>query len=525
MKEEKNINRGFILQVLATLQPAEASIVPEEPRLDVHAAVSKFAFLYERIRTAVDYKDEHVLRKSAILRILKRQLLFEHDPEEIAANLLRELIGARYLPNNELPESKIPETAVHIRAYQSIVRARVGSPAHFAWLRRVLSVELEELLVNATREKAFVTILYEQLVSRVRVTGTSIDDADLQLQIYIACHRSLLKADDDTLSFKLLRIFLPEWMRPREWIDAPVAVAERLIGVEQRIKAQLRHPLGSKLQRAVKPWAVSFSLLTETLLEKPDEATRLLETPEELRAVAARLADRQYRNAKGKLRRGAFRAIVYIFLTKMLVAFALEVPIERAVYGEVSLRTLAINLLFPPCLMFLVALFIRVPGRENTQRLQQNIEVLRTGRIPNCDIRVTPRRGLVGTFLLGLLYATLYLFSFGLIAAVLLKLHFSWISILVFLFFLCTVSFFAFRLRVTAREQVIVHDRERLRSVLIDVLSLPILRVGLWLSRGISRLNVFIFFFDFLLEAPFKIFLTVLEEWLAYLKEKKEDLQ
>ena len=52
---------------------------------------------------------------------------------------------------------------------------------------------------------------------------------------------------------------------------------------------------------------------------------------------------------------------------------------------------------------------------------------------------------------------------------------------------------------------------------------LPILRAGQWLSRQMGRFNI-LQFFDFLFEAPFKMFLSVLEEWFAYLREKKEAL-
>jgi hypothetical protein len=66
---------------------------------------------------------------------------------------------------------------------------------------------------------------------------------------------------------------------------------------------------------------------------------------------------------------------------------------------------------------------------------------------------------------------------------------------------------------------------QRASTAVLDFISLPILRAGQWLSMGISRINVFLFFFDFLFEAPFKIFLSVLEEWLQFMKEKKEELQ
>lgn len=520
------IDQGIAQELLAGLRPAEAVPVPEESRIAVHAAVSRFAVLYERIRNAVDYKDEHLLRKSAILRILKRQLILERDADAISQHLVRELIGARYLPNKELPESLIADVALRVRKYQAIERARVGSSAHLAWLLRVVVVEIEELLANGSRDKTFVTFLYERLAGRIRLRSESFPDTELRLQIYIACHRVLIKADDDTLSFKLLRAYLPEWLRSEEWIAGPLSIAERLVGVDRRIHASLRHPYGPRIQRVVKPWAVSLNVLRNVLEERQDGVEALLKDSAALRIGVARIAERQYKTAKAKLRRGAVRATVYIFLTKMLIAFAIEVPVEKALYSDVSVPILIVNLLLPPFLMFLVALFIRVPGKDNTARVQANVEtLLSTEGVPVRDLRIPKVRGTFAKILFGTAYAATYLLIFGGIAAILFQFHFTWVSAAIFLFFLCTVSFFAFRLRQNAREHVIVEGKEGLRSLVVDVVSLPILRSGHFIARGINRINIFLFFFDFLLEAPFKIFLTVLEEWFAFLKEKKEEIQ
>ena len=94
-----------------------------------------------------------------------------------------------------------------------------------------------------------------------------------------------------------------------------------------------------------------------------------------------------------------------------------------------------------------------------------------------------------------------------------------------FLFFLSLVSFFAFRIRLNAREYFVVDDKVTLRHSIIDFFSIPILRAGRWLSLSISRINIFLFFFDFIFEAPYKIFLSLLEEWFAFAKEKKDELQ
>jgi hypothetical protein len=99
------------------------------------------------------------------------------------------------------------------------------------------------------------------------------------------------------------------------------------------------------------------------------------------------------------------------------------------------------------------------------------------------------------------------------------------VSAAIFIFFLCVVSFFAFRLRLVTREYVAVPRPDNVLTIISDFFSIPILRAGRFLSETISRFNVFVFFFDFILEAPFKIFLNILEEWSAFMKEKKEQLQ
>ena len=59
---------------------------------------------------------------------------------------------------------------------------------------------------------------------------------------------------------------------------------------------------------------------------------------------------------------------------------------------------------------------------------------------------------------------------------------------------------------------------------LINLFTLPFLRVGHWMSEKFSKINVFVFILDFIIEAPFKIFLEVIEDWIAFLKEKREEI-
>jgi hypothetical protein len=80
------------------------------------------------------------------------------------------------------------------------------------------------------------------------------------------------------------------------------------------------------------------------------------------------------------------------------------------------------------------------------------------------------------------------------------------------------------RIRRSSRELIIYRQKEPVLMSVVDFFFLPIINVGRWLSFKFSRINIFVFFFDFIIEAPFKIFIQVLEEWFSFLREKKEEI-
>ena len=120
-----------------------------------------------------------------------------------------------------------------------------------------------------------------------------------------------------------------------------------------------------------------------------------------------------------------------------------------------------------------------------------------------------------------IIYSILFVAIFTFIIWGLNRLHFNIVSQAIFIFFLCVVSFFAYRVRSISKDYVYQEAREGLLSSLVDFLFLPIIRVGQWLSTQIGRLNVLGFIFDFIIEAPLKAFLEVIEEWVHFVRVKK----
>jgi hypothetical protein len=154
------------------------------------------------------------------------------------------------------------------------------------------------------------------------------------------------------------------------------------------------------------------------------------------------------------------------------------------------------------------------------------IEDLLSGKSPEVQyIRETKHRNWFVWLMFNLFYLISFVVPFALIIYFLQRIHFSILSIVLFLIFVSIVSFFGVRIRGYARELIVLKKKENILGEIFDFFTLPFIRVGRFLSLNISKVNVFIFIFDFMIEAPLKIILQAIEEWLAFFKEKKEELE
>jgi hypothetical protein len=118
----------------------------------------------------------------------------------------------------------------------------------------------------------------------------------------------------------------------------------------------------------------------------------------------------------------------------------------------------------------------------------------------------------------------MFLFTIGVISFLLHAVRFNWLSIVFFIFFLSLVTFFGLKIRNSRRELMVIETRTGFFGTITDILFLPMIRAGRWVALRAPRINVFLFFFDFIVEAPFKAAINLVEGWLAFLREKKEEI-
>jgi len=529
-----------IQQLLEIIQKdTQPVIVPKEvERIKVSLMASKLAFFYEKLRNAIDYQEEHLLRRNAIKRILKRLVVVEGRREKVGRHVLYELIRARYLENEQIPVTRIAEVETVLKKYLYLIRdvrlTKNLAPREIKdnneiinWVLGVAASELDEKLVPYNIDEALVSAMYkavkQDLVFMKQIHKMTQSERDIH--IYLAIHRSLIKSDYDILSYKLLKLYYPGWTNPENGLLEEISNNLKL--VKDAVTSQIRDRLGDKLIKLFKPHAVYFTILKDVILKNPNDAYQRLMNSQVLANDSAVSCQARYDTTKHKLRRSVRRSVIYILITKMALGLAVELPFDLLVLKHISYRPLIINIVFHPALMFLVTGFTRIPGDKNTKKIISGIQDIIFDRDREKIIYKDKKSHQKGTFsnnLLALVYVLMYSITFGLIIYILNGLGFNYLSGFLFVLFLSIISFFALRIKYGAKELVVLEKKENFLSFIIDFLTVPILRAGRWISLQSSKVNVFIFILDFIIEAPFKMTIVAFEHLISFVKEKKEDI-
>jgi hypothetical protein len=212
----------------------------------------------------------------------------------------------------------------------------------------------------------------------------------------------------------------------------------------------------------------------------------------------------------------------------MLLVLLVEIPVERIFKGSGNLFTLFVNMIFPVAFMWILTARIKLPERKDQENLVKaavSTIFANQEEIPENQMLVSlEQKGSPLMFVIYyLFYGLLFLGIFYAIVATLIWLKFSIVSMVIFIFFLSLVTFFAFRIKQTA---MVYSYKPKVKGVysFSENLMLPVVTLGGMLSQGVSKLNFLVFVFDFILESPFKIILHFLDKWFAFLSIKKDEV-
>ena len=551
-----NISAKKLFQLIYIKKNKPENDPSGESKITVSTMVSRLAFFYEKIRNAVDYEDDHLLRKNAIKRIFKRQIVIEGlvkgtKSKELSIHLLTELIQAGYLENNAIPEKKIYEVANILEKYIKLKyysfqkenfsfnffskknknkRNNKAENKLLNWIISLAAAEIEDNITKDDVENEIVSDMFNILKDNIKLPRDLPFENDLDIQIYLGIARNFLNFDLDSLSFILFKYYNKDWSKidgdnSNEKIEA---ISKKIDVLYSAIEQQLEHPLKKQLDKIIKSYSLYFSILKEIIENNPIKVyDQAMNNYKSFINLVKEACEKRYKRIKNKLWRSGFRSIVYIFLTKSIFVFLIEIPAVKWFGEEINPFSLAINIAFPAFLLFMMILFTWSPAQENTKKIIDGVEEIvfsEKRRKYAILLRKPPRRNWVMDFIFNLLYIGGFFVTIYFIIKVLNFIDFNWVSIVIFLFFLTFASFFSFRIKREIKKFIIIEPREGLLGFVFDFFYTPIIAMGKFLSDNASKVNVFVFVLDFIIEAPFKVFVEIFDDWLKYMKERKDNL-
>lgn len=524
-------------EVTNKLIAALNDIKPRQPvddytKLTVSQTASFLALVYEKVRNAIEYREDHLIRRAAIERILKRRLSMNITGKNESENILRELMWARYFSNGSLGENDIQNIqkilSKYIELKNKLLTGRDSKTREFlfAFITDLFTAEIEEFLspVESHIESNFTYFVFQTLKNKVKIEG--VEEKQKDTFLFIAIENAYRKSDLPFQRYHLFRLFykpIAEYRSPED--DEMIT---KLPAVFKRIDELINNPTVEKLIRFTRKQLPPYLILFDIIKNNKKNITELLSNKSTLWSNVDQTSRRKYSQLRKRLNTLAFKSLIYIFVTKMVFALILEVPLSQLIYNHISYIALGINSLFPPLLMLVIILSVTIPGEDNTRKLYFRIlELINSDQsfetaVAFITSKAKPKRPLlVAGFTL--LYLSTFIITLYLINYVLSLIHFNILSKMLFIFFISVVAFFAYRIKQLANMYRIT-ERGNVFGPLVDFFFMPILSLGKVFSEGVSKINFFILIFDFIIEAPFKLIVEVIEEWISFVRQKKEDI-
>ena len=516
------------------------SLQSKEERITIHVdeVASKVAAFYEKLRGIIDWKEEHLMRRAAIIRKLKRHFVnweLTNFKNEIAEPLVLELIRGGHFPNDKIEETKIVEVQKIINKYIFVFKNSVTAKKRkrklqfYNWLLEIAACEIEETFCPLRKERALIDYMFELMKERIvlsegAITIKKMKDEEKNIQIYIAVQQALFKLDKPIISYNLLKYKFPQWKNgpTREWL---LEITKNIYIIWDDIKKDLSHPLGKKFYTICEKYDTPYLLLGDVLTEEnPFEISKKISEPEELETLIKKAYKKRLSTLKSRLSRAAFYSTLSILLTNAFSLVILEIPLAKLITGRFMPITILVDILGPTFLMFLFVATIKLPSKNNLNLVIMETMKIVYGKVDTYEIKILKERGVITRFIIGLIYLFGACISLGIIFGIFELAKFPPTSVIINIIFVALITFAGLAIKKRGKELTIEEKPGGFLGFLSDILLLPMAGSGRWLSNKWKKYNAIAAFFSALIDMPFWVFVEFLEQWRNFLKEKKEEI-
>jgi hypothetical protein len=516
--------------------------------IEVDEIATKVASFYEKVRGIIDWKEEHLIRRTATERVLKRRLLggaaslgivMDAKTEKVAEPLVTELIRGGHYPNNKIPKSRLASVQKALEKYAYILKhsplSKNGSKAglkrkvnFYNWLLEIAACEIEEILDPPRKQNLMMEFMSKMISKRIVLNPEKmISEDDRMVQIYIAVHKTLYHLDAPIISYHLLKHRYPEWFAQSE--EEIVRLGGEVGQIWEGLEKDLGHPLGNYFYGICEKYDTLYLILGDILAsleDNPEEMAKKIFDPAELEKETDKFYRLRYSTLKKRLFRMAIYSTLSVLVAGAVSLFIVEVPLAKLLYGNFNGLAIFVDIMLPTAVTFILVAMVRMPKEGNLIKVKEEMQkiVFKQKVEDTYEVKVRGKRNIF----IQVFVTILYILGTGGSLWGTYKL-FDWAGIPITSLYIDTLNvavlvFAAIIIRGRAKE-LVVEDKPTFWEFLIDTLSIPIGKIGQWLSSKWKEYNIASVFFTILVDIPFVTVLEFVEGWSTFIKEKKAEIR
>lgn len=520
------------------------SLEPQEkvPVIHVDEIASKVASAYETVIRVINWKEEQLVRRTAIERKLKRRLITEISGMKLANNinsekaaeaLVLESIRGGHLPNDQIPQNKIGVVQKILDKYIYILKRDLSSKNRknrvqfYNWTLEIAACEIEETLAPPIRENTLISSMATLMENRIQMNPLDIiNDEDKRIQIFIAVHRTLFHLDDPIISYRLLKY------RHSNWNDASPETIEKIANniteIRKDLDKDLHHPLSGKFFKICERYDTLWLLLKDildSLIKKEGDIKEKLNDQKALKNILREAYDKRLKTLRRRLIKMAIFSTLSILIANSVSLFLVEVPLAKWLYGHFNPKAMAADIIAPTILMLFLTITTKKPPKNNLAVITEEIGKIVYSKKRNDIYEIKSSKGInyIFNFFITLFYLVAVVISLGAIIWALRFFGLPPTSIFINTMIVAVIIFSGLVIRQRAKE-ITVDEKSTVWEFVLDVLSIPVAKLGQWLSSKWKKYNVVSVFVTALIDMPFLAFINFIESWSSFLKEKKAEI-
>lgn len=545
---EKSLNQDGILnpaiQELAEDYSREL-ILSRQGYTPIHVdeIASRLARFYEKIRKVIDWKDDNALRRGAIERILKR-ILFpkltgfivrDFNLEKLAETVTLELIRGGHLPNDTVPWERLTIVAEALNKYMYFLEytstyklPQMKQKINFAtFVLEIAACEIEEILTHPVKEYGLIEAMTKTLDKRISVYPHEALTPQIKLkQIHIATLRSLYDLDDNFIVYQLLKQKYPNWHRPSQQLTEEIA--KELPKTWKNLQKEINKPIIRKFKTIAERIDTVFMLLDdvlEKLKDNPKEIRATLENKKKFTQLVTEAYEKRYQTLKTRLLRLAIFSTLSVFLSNWFTFYLVEVPLANFFYEGFNLIAAIFDFLIPTVVMFSLVVIIRPPKKDNIKKvISTTLGFIYQDENRECyQVSTKDTRLSIFRMIMFAIYVLTTILTFTGIAFVFYIAKLPWTSVIFDTFTIALTVFAAVVIKNKSKE-LNVDEHTNIEDFLLDIVAVPVAKVGSVFARKWKEYNIVAIFFNFVIETPFAVVLDFVQGWSEYIKERRTEL-